>query len=262
MEKIIVCIKGVPRPETVKVDPETHTLKRESAELILNPNDRSPLEMAMRLKEKYSTEVIVITMGPSNAILLLKEAYALGADRIILLSDKAFAGADTLATSRVLAKAIEKLSPFSLVLMGLKSLDGETAQVPPETAVLLGLPSVINVRNIIKDENKWILLRETDYGKEELEIEGPFVASLHPKLDYYRPPSLKRLLSLKEVEPEILTAKDLGIKEELLGLKGSPTQVLRVLEKKIVEKGEIWEGSPEELAKKLINFLKDKGYLH
>jgi electron transfer flavoprotein beta subunit len=261
MDKIIVCIKGVPRPETVKVDPETHTLKRESAELILNPNDRSALEMAMRLKATYGAEVIVITMGPPNVLPLLREAYALGADRIILLSDRAFAGADTLATSRVLAKAIERISPFSLVLMGLKSLDGETAQVPPETAAILGIPSVINVQKITFEEGIGMVLRESEYGFEELEIEPPFLVSLHPKLDYYRPPSYKRLLKARTLEAEVLTARDLDLPEEWLGLKGSPTQVADVFEKKFVERGEIWEGEPDELAEKLLSFLKEKGFL-
>lgn len=261
MDRIIVCIKGVPRPETVKVDPETHTLKRESAELILNPNDRSALEMAMRLKETYGAEVVIITMGPPNVLPLLREAYALGADRTILLSDRAFAGADTLATSRVLAKAIERLSPFSLVLMGLKSLDGETAQVPPETAAILRIPSVINVKKIAFEEGIGIVLRESEYGVEELEIEPPFLVSLHPKLDYYRPPSYKRLLKAKTLDPEVLTAKDLGLPEEWLGLRGSPTQVAGVFEKKFVERGEIWEGEPAELAEKLLIFLKEKGFL-
>jgi len=261
MEKIIVCIKGVPKPGTVKVDPETHTLKRESAELMLNPNDRSALEMAMRLKEKTKGEVIVITMGPPNVIPLLKEAYSLGADKIVLLSDKAFAGADTLATSRVLASAISKLMPFSLVLMGLKSIDGETAQVPPETASLLGIPSVINVKEIHLEGGKAIVIRESEYGEEELEVELPMVASITPQLDYYRPPSLKRLLEVRNIEPLVYTSKDLLLPEELLGLKGSPTQVGSVFEKKIISRGEIWEGSPEELAKKLIGVLKEKEIL-
>lgn len=262
MEKIIVCIKGVPKPGTVKVDPETHTLKRESAELILNPNDRSPLEIAMRLKNKYSCEVVVITMGPPNAIPLLKEAYSLGADRVILLSDRLFAGSDTLATSRVLAKAITKLAPFSLVLMGLRSIDGETAQVPPETAALLGLPSIINIKEMtLTDNGKALITRETDYGEEELEVELPLVGSITPHLDYYRPPSYKRLLEVKNIDPEIWNAEDLNLPEEVVGLKGSPTRVGSVFEKKLVQRGEIWEGSPEELAKRLLEFLREKELL-
>ena len=259
--RIIVSIKGVPKPETVKVDPETHALRRESAELILNPFDRSALEMAARLKEKYNAEVIAISMGPPNVIPLLREAYSICADRIILLSDRAFAGADTLVTSRVLAQAIKKLAPFDLVLMGLKSADGETAQVPPETAAILGIPSIINVKNLSFEGGKVIALRETEYGLEELEAEPPIVVSLYPKLDYFRPPSFKRLLEIRNIEPEIWSAKDLELNEEKLGLSGSPTRVLGVFEKKFAEKGEIWEGEPEELAKRLINLLKEKGFL-
>ncbi|MDM7203050.1 MAG: electron transfer flavoprotein subunit beta/FixA family protein [Thermodesulfobacteriaceae bacterium] len=261
MDRIIVCIKGVPLPHTVKVDPETHTLKRESAELILNPNDRSALEMAMRLKENYNCEVVVISMGPPNVVPLLKEAYSLGADQIILLSDRLFAGADTLATSRVLAKAISKLSPFKAVLMGLKSMDGETAQVPPETAALLGIPSVINVKKIFFEENKIVVIRESDYGEEEIEIDPPVVVSITPQLDYYRPPSFKRLLKSKYLEPLIYTAKDLSLPPELLGLKGSPTQVNSLFEKKIVSRGEIWEGAAEELAAKLVKILQEKEFI-
>jgi len=261
MKRVIVCLKGVPRPETVKLDPETHTLRRESAELILNPFDRSALEMAARLKEKYGVEVIALSMGPPNVIPLLKEAYGICADRMILLSDRAFAGSDTLATSKVLARAIERFSPFALVLMGLKSADGETAQVPQETASLLGLPSLINVKEVFFEEEKVIALRITDYGEEEVEIEGPAVLSLYPRLEYFRPPSFKRLLKAKDLEPEVLTAKDLSLREEELGLKGSPTRVSGVMEKRFAERGEVWEGEPEELAKRLLQLLKEKGFL-
>jgi len=262
MEKIIVCIKGVPKPGTIKVDPETHTLKRESLELILNPNDRVALEMAGRLKNTYNTEVIVISMGPPNVIPLLKHAYALNADQMILLSDKAFAGSDTLATSYVLAKAIKKLSPFSLVLMGLKSIDGETAQVPPETASLLGVPSLTNVKNLFMENNKWVAIREIDYGEEEVEVEPPLVVSISPTaFDYIRPPSLKRLIEVKSKGPLIWQAKDLDLDPQKLGLQGSPTQVVEVFEKKVEAKGLILEGNPEELVEKLLEIFKDKGLI-
>uniref|UniRef100_A0A7V4JR46 Electron transfer flavoprotein subunit beta/FixA family protein n=1 Tax=Thermodesulfobacterium geofontis TaxID=1295609 RepID=A0A7V4JR46_9BACT len=262
MEKIIVCIKGVPKPGTTKVDPETHTLKRESIELILNPNDRAALEMAGRLKNTYNTEVIVISMGPPNVIPLLKYAYALGADQMILLSDRAFAGSDTLATSYVLAKAIERLSPFSLILMGLKSIDGETAQVPPETASLLDIPSLTNVKNLFMENDKWVAIREIDYGEEEVEVKPPLVASVSPTaFDYIRPPSLKRLIEVKNKEPLIWQAKDLNLDPQKLGLQGSPTQVIEVFEKKVEAKGLILEGNPEELVEKLLEILKDKGLI-
>jgi len=262
MERIIVCIKGVPKPGSVKVDPETHTLKRESMELVLNPNDRAALEMAVRLKNNYDAELTVISMGPPNVIPLLEHAYALGIDQMILLSDRAFAGSDTLATSYVLAKAIEKLSPFSLVLMGLKSIDGETAQVPPETASLLGIPSLTNVKKLSFENNKWIATRELEYGEEEIEVNSPLLCSISPTaFEYIRPPSLKRLIEVKNKEPIIWQASDLDLEFEKLGLAGSPTQVIEVLEKKIEAKGIIIEDEPEKLAEKLIEVLRDKGLI-
>jgi len=259
MERVIVCIKGVPEPGSVKVDPETHTLKRESAELILNPPDRDAIQMALELKNNYGVEVIAISMGPPNVIPILKRVYSQGVDKVILLSDKAFAGADTLATSYVLAKAIQKIPEFSVVLMGLHSIDGETAQVPPETAAIIGIPSVTNVKRIWKEEDKWLLLRTHEYGEEEIEIEAPFVASVAKEaFDYYTPPSLKRILKLKEIEPEVWNASDLGAEPDKLGLKGSPTQVLDVFEKKIEAKGKIIEGEPEILVEELIKILKQK----
>ena len=259
MEKIIVCIKGVPEPGSVKVDPKTHTLKRESMELILNPNDRSALEMAVRLKNEYNMEIVAISMGPPNVIPLLKHAYALGIDQMVLLSDRAFAGSDTLATSYVLAEAIKKLSPFSLIFMGLKSIDGETAQVPSETASLLGIPSLTNVKSLFMEDNKWIAIRENEYGEEEIEVESSLLASVSPQaFDYLRPPSLKRLIEVKEKEPLIWTASDIQAEPEKLGLKGSPTQVVDVFEKKLEMKGTILEGEPQELVEKFIEVLKEK----
>ena len=153
MKKLIVCVKAVPKPETVKVDPETHTIKRESSELILNPLDRYALELAMRVKESTDAKIIIISMGPPNAEKALKEAYSYGGDEMILLSDKAFAGSDTLATSYVLAQAVKKLEPFDLLFMGEESIDGETGQVPAETAAFLGILSFKGVLDIKTNEN-------------------------------------------------------------------------------------------------------------
>ncbi len=259
MSKVIVCIKGVPVPGATKVDPETHTLKRESLELILNPNDKSALEMAIRLKETYNFKVVVISMGPPNVIPLLKYAYALGCDEMILLSDKAFAGSDTLATSLILAKTIQKLSPYSVILTGLKSIDGETAQVPPEIGALLGIPSLTNVKKLLKENDYWIAIRENEYGEEELEVSEPFVASINPHVfDYLKPPSLKRLLEVEKKEPTVFTISDLDLDPQQVGLNGSLTQVIEVFEKKIETKGTIIEGNPQELINKLIEILKTK----
>ncbi len=261
MGRIVVCIKGVPKPGTVKVDKETHTLRRESAELILNPPDRSALEVALRLKDKANFEVIAISMGPPNMIPVLQKVYALGVDEIYLISDRAFAGSDTLATSRILAKALNLLSPFDLVVMGARSIDGETGQVPPETASLLNLPSITYVKEIRFVDRKFIAIREDDFGEEEVEFPPPAVFSIVPEIDYVRPPSLKRLLSLKEITPKILTNAELNLDEASIGLSGSPTQVAEVFEKTFVSRGKIFEGEPDELAERLLEILKEKGFL-
>ncbi len=261
MDRIVVCVKAVPEPEKVKVDPETHTLKREGTELILNPFDEPAVEMALRLKEKYSAEVIAISMGPPNAEGVLKRVYSMGIDKLILLCDRVFAGADTLATSYTLAGALKKLSPFSIVLMGIRSLDGSTSQVPPETASILQVPSIINVKEIYKEAGNWIVIRDTDYGEEEIEVSPPVVISMSPHIDYIRPRSLKRVLKLKEVKAEVWNAETLSLEKEKLGLNGSPTRVTDVYEKKIELKGKIYQGEPAELVEKFIEILKEKGIL-
>ncbi len=258
--RIIVSVKAVPVPGSVEVDPETHTLKRSSAELILNPPDRAAIEMALRLKASYGAEVVVISMGPPNVIPILKRIYAQGADKIILLSDRAFAGSDTLATSYVLSRAIEKIFDYNLVLMGLHSIDGETGQVPAETAAILGLPSLTNVKQMWKEGDSWIALREHEYGEEEVEVEIPAVISVNDEaFDYFTPPSLKRLLKAEEIDPEIWTASDLQIAPERLGLEGSPTKVLDVYQKVLDTKGKIIEGDPSLLAEEIYKVLKEKG---
>jgi len=261
MGRIIVCIKGVPKPGTVKVDPETHTLRRESAELILNPPDRSALEIALRLKDEAKFEVVAVSVGPPNVVPILQRAYTLGVDDIYLISDRIYAGSDTLATSRILAKALTLLSPFDLVIMGPRSIDGETGQVPPETASLLNLPSITYVKDLKFSEGTFIALREDDFGEEEVEFYPPAIVSTVPELNYVRPPSLKRLLSLKEVSPKVLTNAELNLEEKSVGLSGSPTQVVEVFEKTFISRGEIFEGEPDEFAEKLIQILKEKGFL-
>jgi len=261
MEKILVCIKAVPDPEKVKDDPETHTLKREGTEILLNPPDESAVEMALRLKDAFSAEVVAISMGPPNAENVLKKVYAMGVDKTVLICDRAFAGSDTLATSYVLAGAIKKLSPFSLVIMGMQSLDGATSQVPPETASLIGIPSVTNVKEIKKEGENLVVIRESDYGEEELEISLPAVIAVTTQIDYIRPCSLKRLLKLEDIKSEQLDAEKLSLDRNKLGLSGSPTRVADVYEKKLELKGKIYQGEPEDLVDRFIEILKEKGII-
>ncbi len=259
--RFMVCLKPVPEPGTVKVDPKTHTLRRESATLILNPADRYALEAAVELKEKVGAEVTAVMMGPPNAIPLLKEAYACGADNIYLLSDRAFAGSDTLATSYVLSLAVQKLGPFDLIFCGKVSIDGETAQVGPELAAWLNWPSVIWVKDIRPAQNGFEVVRLTDEGEEELEVRPPALFTIEPEINDPRPPSIKRLLEMLTREVPTLTAEDLDADPSHLGLEGSPTRVLDVFTPTYEEKKEILEGPAEEVVEKLVSILKERGLI-
>ena len=261
MKKLIVCVKAVPKPETVKVDPETHTIKRESSELILNPLDRYALELAMRVKESTDAKIIIISMGPPNAEKALKEAYSYGGDEMILLSDKAFAGSDTLATSYVLAQAVKKLEPFDLLFMGEKSIDGETGQVPAETAAFLGILSFKGVLDIKPNGNEWKIIRKRGRFVEEISFSEKAVISVSSDLSYCRPPSLKKILEAQKKQINIWSAKEIEADPKYLGLSGSPTQVEGVISKELTQKGVILEGDPVFLAKKLLEALKEREIL-
>ncbi|MBX6424087.1 electron transfer flavoprotein subunit beta/FixA family protein [Thermosulfurimonas sp. F29] len=258
---LIVCMKPVPKPGTVKVDPETQTLKRESAELLLNPPDLYALEMAVQLKEKHGGKVTALMMGPPNAAPLLREAYALGADEMVLLSDRAFAGSDTLATSYILSRAILRLEPFDLVLMGKASIDGETAQVGPETGAWLGVPSIVQIRDLRREGERWVATRITDGFEEDLEWSGPAVLTVEPEANQPRPPSLKRLLGGRNLEPRVLSAEDLRCDPEKLGLSGSPTRVLGVFAPSYEKERVVLSGEPEEVVEELVSLLASRGLI-
>ena len=258
---LIVCLKPVPRPGTVRVDPETHTLRRESAELVINPPDLYALEMAVELKERYGGKVSALMMGPPNAGPLLKEAFTLGADEMVLLSDRAFAGSDTLATSYALSRGIARLEPFDLVLMGKASVDGETAQVGPETAAWLELPSLTQVTRILREGDLFVAERLLDGYLEEVEFSGPAVLTVEPETVTLRPPSLKRMLAVRGLEPRVFSAADLGCDPERLGLSGSPTQVLSVFSPEAQKERLVLSGEPEEVVDRLVSALRKQGLL-
>ncbi len=261
--RIMCCLKPVPKPGTVKVDPETNTLKREGSELELNPYDRYALEAAVSLAEETHGSVTAVCMGPPNAKELLVEAYACGADQVFLLSDRAFAGADTLATSYVLAQAAQKLGPFDLVVCGKVSIDGETAQVGPEIAAWLNWPSVIWVKELqLAQEGELQLLRVTDFGTERLKARLPLVITIENESNDPRPPSLKRLIAAQEEDPvRILTAQDLEADPERLGLSGSPTQVLDVFSPEHHGKHEVLSGPADQVVDQLVSILKERGLI-
>jgi Electron transfer flavoprotein, beta subunit len=239
----ICCIKQVPDTSKVKIDPETNTLIRSGVESIANPYDMVALEAALTLKDTYEGTVTVLSMGPPQAEQVLREAISLGADEAILLSDRAFAGADTLATSYALTKAIEKLAqknPVDIVCCGKQAIDGDTAQVGPGIATRLGYTQFTYVTEIkeIDTINKRIIVKRKVEGGSEI-IRGPLPAVLTVELELAKPrrASLPRLIHSLKSEISLWNAEAIHGDNQKLGLKGSPTWVKKIFSPPFKEGG-------------------------
>ncbi len=260
--KIVVCIKQVPDTTEVKINPETNTLIREGVESIINPFDMYAIEEAVRLKERFNGEVIVITMGPPQAESALREALSVGADSAIHLSDRAFAGSDTWATSLILARAIEKIGGVDLVICGKQASDGDTAQVGPGIATHLDLPQATYVRKVDSvlldtEPNVMVVERLLEEGYEILEIQLPALITVVKEINEPRMPSLRGKMSAKKAVIPVWSNADLDIKESQIGLNGSPTQVVKIFTPPQKEGGKVFEGEPQEVVDKLIEEIKD-----
>jgi electron transfer flavoprotein beta subunit len=256
--RFIVCIKQVPDTTEVKIDPETNTLKREGVPSIINPFDKNALEAALQLKEQLGGNVVVISMGPPQAEEALREALAMGADEAVLLSDRAFGGADTLATSYTLAEAIKQQGEYDLVLFGLQAIDGDTGQVGPEVAEHLGIPQVTYVRAL--DIVDGVVRMERDDGVDCMVVEAamPLAVTVTADINDPRLSSLRGKMRAKKADIPVLTAGDLGVDPGRIGLQGSPTQVVRVFTPPIGKGGEILSGSVEEAVSALLDRLHEK----
>ena len=262
--KIFVCVKQVPGVSEVKIDPKTNTLVREGILSILNPNDRNAIEIALILKEKYTAEIIALTMGPPQAEEILRETLAMGADKAYLLTDRAFAGADTLATSYTLSLAIKKLLNESdseekyLVICGAQAVDGDTGQVPPELAEELEIPQVAYVLNVELKENK--LIAERKFRAVEIvviETNLPALISVLNDINEPRYPSMAGIMKAHNLEIVHLDAAALNADPSKIGLNGSSTEVFKIFVPK--RKGDriILRGTIEEVVQKLCQNLKD-----
>ena len=260
--KILVCVKQVPDTTEVRIDRETNTLQRQDVPSILNPFDRHALEEALRVKERCGGTVSVLTMGPLQAQEVLKECLALGADEAVLVSDKAFAGADTLATSRTLAAAIAKLQPAELIFCGKQAIDGDTAQVGPELAEHLNMAQItcVSKLEVFPAERRLIAEREVEDGREVLELPFPAVLTVSKSLNEPRYPSIKGRLRANKTSIPILTLADLGLQAEETGLQGSPTRVVRIFAPETRKGGEVIQGmAPRQTADLLAIRLKQAG---
>ena len=227
--KFLVCIKQVVDTSKMEVDPVTGRLKRNNANSIMNPVDLNALEAAFSLRDKVGGAVDVITMGPPQAEAVLRDAAAMGADRLYLVTDRAFGGADTLATSYTLAAAIKKIGMPDIIFCGVESIDSNTAQIGPEIAATLGIPDVSAVSSILlEDGDKVTVTRQNGSGAEVLALKLPAVITTTADLNQPRYPSIKGLIHKDEAEIISVTSADLPVEEHRIGAKGSPTQVKRV----------------------------------
>jgi electron transfer flavoprotein beta subunit len=260
----VVCMKQVPDTTEVKIDPETNTLVREGVPAIINPYDIHALEAALELKDRYGGKVTVITMGPSMALEALKKAIGYGADEAILLSDRAFAGADTLATSYALTKAIEKLQAeqgIDLVLCGKQALDGDTAQVGPGIAARLNIPQLTYISEIVEVEIEKRTIkcfRKVKNGKELTQTKLPALLTVVKDLNELRYATLDNLIRAARYECSIWDKSKLDFETDKLGLKGSPTMVRNIFAPPERGGGEIIPGgeeNPEEAVRILVEKL-------
>ncbi|AKI97393.1 electron transfer flavoprotein subunit beta/FixA family protein [Kosmotoga pacifica] len=256
--KIAVLIKQVPDTDLVKLDPETGTMIREDSGNVINPLDLHAIEAALRIKESLGAQITVFSMGPPAAEEALKEAIAMGVDAAFLLSDRRFAGADTLATAITLSKAVKKLGPFELILTGEKAVDGETGQVGPEVGTLLGMPVFSYVSKIQEVFEYGITVeREVEDGREIWEASFPCLLTLTKEVNEPRLPTLSMKKKARRMKIDTLNCDSLGLDPSVVGLKGSPTRVVRISSPKISRNVVIYEGKKlEEGISKIAELLR------
>ncbi|KAA8666487.1 electron transfer flavoprotein subunit beta/FixA family protein [Clostridium sp. HV4-5-A1G] len=260
---ILVCIKQVPGTSKVEVDPVTGVLKREGIDSKMNPYDLFALETALRLREKHGGIVKVISMGPPQAADVIKEAYMMGADEGVLLSDRKFAGADVLATSYTISQGIKAMGHIDLILCGKQTTDGDTAQVGPEMAENLGIPHIANVLSIEEVKNDSMIVKMDMPNTVEIsQIKFPCLLTVEKDIFQPRLPSYKKKVATKDREVKILSLKDFEDKSEnRYGLNGSPTQVERIFPPEVNTDKEMWNGTSEELADRLTEKLKELKFI-
>ncbi len=254
---IVICIKQVPGTTEIKIDPKTNTLVREGVKSIVNPFDAYALEEGVRLKERYGGKVTVITMGPPQAEEALRETISLGADDAILLSDRAFAGSDTWATSYVLSKAAAKMADYDIIICGRQTLDGDTGQVGPELSEMLKIPFISYVSKVEEIKDKYIRVqRMIEEGHEEIETTLPAVITVAKEINVPRLPSLRGSMKAKSAKITVWTAADIGVETDKAGISGSPTRVVKIFFPKREHKSEMLQGTLEEQVERLAERLE------
>lgn len=260
--KIVACIKQVPDTTEVKINPETNTLVREGVDSIINPFDMYAIEEALRIKEKLNGEVIVLTMGPPQAENALKEAMSLGCDDAILITDRNFAGSDTLATAYTLTRGIKSIGGVDLIICGKQAIDGDTAQVGPGIAQMLDIPCITFVGKVEEiDENHIKAYRMMEEGYNIIESSLPCLISVVKEINEPRLPSLRGKMKAMKTEITKWNAAYIACEVDRIGLMGSPTWVKKIFAPPKKEKGMIFRGEPQDAVRQLVGELKDKGII-
>lgn len=260
--KIIVCIKQVPDTTEVRLDPVTGTLIREGVPSIINPDDKSGIEAAIRIKEQIpGTTITLVSMGPTQADVAMREAMAMGCDDAILISDRAFGGADTWATSSTVAAAIKKLD-YDLIIAGRQAIDGDTAQVGPQIAEHLALPQVSYVEEVVEVTNdKIVLKRQFEDRYHIVEAKLPCLITTLAELNDPRYMSVGGIVdAYREKEVKICTLADMEdtVDQANIGLKGSPTRVKKSFTKEAKGKGELFNVDADEAVRIIVEKLAEK----
>ena len=257
--KIIVCIKQVPNTTEIKIDPVTNTLKRDGVPSIINPDDKAAIEAALQLKEQCGATVTVLTMGPPQAEKALREALAMGADEAFLLTDRAFGGSDTLATSTIIAAAVKKLQP-DLVLCGRQAIDGDTAQVGPQIAEHMGIPQITYAAGISynPENGKLTVKRQFEDRYQTLEVSGLCLVTVLSTMVKPRYMNVWDIVAQDAKEIGKITNEDLQLDKAVIGLTGSPTKVKATFTKQLDKTTETLELDPEQAAQVILDTLKSK----
>jgi electron transfer flavoprotein beta subunit len=262
---IIVCVKQVPDTKIIKINPKTNTLDRRSAPAILNPYDAHAVQEAVKIKQLTGGTVSVLSMGPPQAVSIIKKSIEIGADKGYLISDRAFAGADTLATSYALSKALERISEeqqIDMVICGKHAIDGDTGQVGPGIARRLDIPPVTNVIEVteVKTEARKINLKRKQLGGyEEIEVQLPCLLTVEKEINEIEYAPLFNMIKAARYEPVVWTVDDLGdVDRSQLGLKGSPTVVGKMFTPPRPAGGKKLEGTIDEQVKELTGLLREK----
>ena len=255
---IVVCIKQVPGTTEIKIDPETNTLVREGVQSIINPFDVYALEESVRLRERFGGKVTTVSMGPPQAEDALRETISLGADEAVLISDRAFAGSDTWATSYVLSKAVTRIAEYDLIICGRQTLDGDTGQVGPGLSEMLEIPFVAYVSKI-EDviDGCMKVQRMVEEGYEVIEMTLPAVITVVKEINVPRLPSLRGSMKAKTAQIPIWTAADIGADKDKAGIAGSPTRVVKIFFPQRTDKSEMLQGSPREQVEQLVKKLEE-----